>query len=450
MEFVIREWQSSDAERSDRSAGDRTRHRYKVRQAIRDNIADIIAEESIIGQSQDRVIKVPIRGIKEFRFVYGDNNNPQVGEGDGNQQPGQVLQQGDKSKDGDGKAGDQKGVDYYETDITLEELVDIMFEDLELPFQERKKLRNIETESNRKKSGFRKKGIRANLSHYRTALERVRRLQGNKRSISELEKQLEQVRTLRLKESEGSEPRFKLDKEEEYLLARLEEAHGLQEEVQRSRDERIDENDDDTAIRFRFRESDMRFHHHRNKVRKESNAVVLCIMDTSGSMDTLKKYLARSFFFLLFSFVRTKYDNVELTFIAHQTEAQEVDEEEFFTKGQSGGTYISSGYNKALEVIQERYHPTLWNVYAFHCSDGDNFPNDNERALKAALGLCEVCNLFGYGEIKPNGTRSYESSMLNFFTKNIKNDNYKSLLISKKEDIWTSFRDFLKAERRES
>ena len=106
-------------------------------------------------------------------------------------------------------------------------------------------------------------------------------------------------------------------------------------------------------------------------------------------MDTMKKYLARSFFFLLYQFLCTRYQNVEIVFIAHHTEAHEVTEEEFFHKGESGGTFISSGYNKALEIIDERYHPALWNVYAFHCSDGDNFDSDNAAALKAAQELTQ-------------------------------------------------------------
>ena len=110
---------------------------------------------------------------------------------------------------------------------------------------------------------------------------------------------------------------------------------------------------------------------------------MVCIMDTSGSMDTMKKYLARCFFFLLYQFIRSKYRNVEIVFIAHHTEAKEVTEDEFFHKGESGGTLISSGYQKALEIIAERYHPTLWNIYAFHCSDGDNFDTDNaDRAAR--------------------------------------------------------------------
>src|ERR1700758_4749618 len=87
---IFREYKPSDAERSDRSAGDRLRHRQKVRELIRENISDIIAEESIIGKNKDRIIKVPLRGIKEYRFVYGENA-PGVAEGDGNAQPGQVV-----------------------------------------------------------------------------------------------------------------------------------------------------------------------------------------------------------------------------------------------------------------------------------------------------------------------------------------------------------------------
>lgn len=89
---VFQPYSESDALRSDRSAGDRLRHRQKVRQAIRDNITDIIAEESIIGQSRDKIIKIPIRGIREYQFIFGEDN-PGVGSGDGNTQTGQVIEE---------------------------------------------------------------------------------------------------------------------------------------------------------------------------------------------------------------------------------------------------------------------------------------------------------------------------------------------------------------------
>ena len=147
LETIFRPYSSSDALRSDRSATDRQRHRQKVRESIRENIADLIAEESIIGKDKDKIIKVPIRGMKEYRFIYGENA-PGVGQGDGNSQPGQVVGKGQADGQGKGQdqAGDQPGVDYYETDVTLEELVTIMFEDLELPDMERKALREVMSE----------------------------------------------------------------------------------------------------------------------------------------------------------------------------------------------------------------------------------------------------------------------------------------------------------------
>jgi uncharacterized sporulation protein YeaH/YhbH (DUF444 family) len=163
-------------------------------------------------------------------------------------------------------------------------------------------------------------------------------------------------------------------------------------------------------------------------------------------MDSMKKYLARSFFFLLYQFLCTRYKNVEIVFIAHHTEAHEVTEEEFFHKGESGGTFISSGYAKALEIIHQRYHPSLWNVYVFHCSDGDNFESDNAAALRVAKQLAEIANLFGYGEIKPLGAGYYGSSMIQFFAQ-IATENFQTVQIQRKEDVWPSLKVFLSKDR---
>jgi len=391
---IFRPFRSAEGGRSDRASGDRLRHRDKIRQSIRENIADIVAEESIIGKSGDRIIKVPIRGIKEYRFVFGDNS-PGVGQGDGDTQPGHVLQRGEPSHDGSDRAGNRPGVDYYETDVTLDELIDLMFEDLELPDLERKRLRHIDAQRLMKRKGYRSVGIQVRLDKRRTARAKVRR----KMAVS--------------RQAVGAaEPTAEGDEES----------------------------------RFPFHVSDLSYRHMVTEQKKDSNAVVLCIMDTSGSMDTMKKYLARSFFFLLYQFLRTKYDKVEIVFIAHHTEAREVTEAEFFHKGESGGTVISSGYEKALEIVRERYHPSLWNVYAFHCSDGDNFDSDNDAAVAAAQELCAISNLFGYGEIKPLGTRYYESSMLNIF-RQIRAENFQMVLIERKEDVWSSFKAFLAKDR---
>jgi len=161
-----------------------------------------------------------------------------------------------------------------------------------------------------------------------------------------------------------------------------------------------------------------------------------------------KKYLARSFYFLLYRFIVARYRNTEVVFIAHHTEAQEVTEDEFFHTGESGGTKISSGYKKALEIIEGRYHPALWNIYAFHCSDGDNFDDDNAEAIRQAEALARLANLFGYGEIKPQGSESW-SSMLERYQQ-IRADNFVTVKIRAKEDLWPAFRSFLGKDRAET
>ena len=384
---VIRPYIEAETLRSDRSARDRSRHRQKVRQSIRDNIADIIAEEAIIGQSRDKIIKIPIRGVREYRFVYGDNQ-PGVGTGNADTEPGQVVGQAEQDGHDHGGPGQQAGVDYYETDIALEELIEIMFEDLDLPNLERKNLREIEVEATRKRKGYRKVGVRTHLDKRRTAISRIRRSIASRTSLSEATEE----------------------------------------------------------DRFPFHRDDLKYRRLVRDIRPQSNAVVLCIMDTSGSMDTIKKYLARSFFFLLHRFVRTRYTHVEVVFIAHDATAREVSEEEFFTKGESGGTLISSGYQKALDIVRERFHPTHWNIYAFHCSDGDNWTEDNEAAVSTAMELCDICNLFGYGEIKPLNSGSYGNSLLDVFEK-IQAPNFLSTVIEGKDDIWPSFKEFLAHER---
>jgi uncharacterized protein len=314
-------------------------------------------------------------------------------------------------------------------------LIEIMFEDLELPNLERRALREIQSEYSSRRKGYRKVGIRIRLDKRRTAKQRVMRMLASDKRNDAIARALEESKADR---DDGAE----VDVEGALDEIALEEGT-LDEEalagltggaLQRGH------------RRFPFHQDDLRYKHVEIDTKEESNAAVICIMDTSGSMDTMKKYLARSFFFMLYQFIATRYRNVEIVFIAHHTEAREVSEEEFFHKGEAGGTFISSGYLKALEIINERYHPSLWNIYAFHCSDGDNFDSDNPAALKSAKELSDLCNLFGYGEIKPLGSRYYESSMLNVFRR-LEAPNFHSVLIERKEDIWPSFKAFLAKDR---
>ncbi|TCL70873.1 hypothetical protein EDC14_100818 [Hydrogenispora ethanolica] len=380
---------------SGRAAEDRRRHRQLVEQSIKKNIGKIIAEESIIGQSGQKKIKVPIRGLREYQFVYG-KNGAGVGTGTGDETRGDVLGEGRPGNGADGQnAGNEAGEDIYETEITLEELLDYLFDDLNLPFMERKKLSTIQSVAQKRHSGYRRKGTPPKLAKRKAVIEKIKRRQGYNRPAAD---------------STGA-PEGELPEEE------------LPEE------------------RFPFREEDLRYRRIREEKKPESNAVVICIMDTSGSMDQTKKYLARSFYFLLYQFIRLKYVQVEIVFVAHSTEAKEVNENEFFHKAESGGTYISSGYEKALQVIDERYPPADWNIYAFHCSDGDNWEEDNAKALELAKKLCQFSNLFGYGEIL-TGT----STIRRLYQEELKEPNFVFVNITSREEIWPALRDMLARE----
>ncbi|HEX3048143.1 MAG TPA: YeaH/YhbH family protein [Bacillota bacterium] len=384
---------------SGRAAEDRARHRRLVEESIKKNIGQIIAEESIIGQSGQKKVKIPIKSLKEYQFIYG-KNQPGVGSGSGQEQRGDVYQQGPAQKGGPGNqgAGNDPGEDVYETEITLEELIGYLFDDLDLPFMERKKLTEIETRTDKKLRGYQQKGPPPRLAKKQAVIEKIKRRQGMLRQDPSAT-------------GSGNDPE----------TGRL---------VSEQPGERIP-----------FREEDLRYRRIREEHYPEANAVVICIMDTSGSMDQTKKYLARSFYFLLYQFLRLKYVQVELVFIAHTTQAMEVNEDEFFHKGESGGTYISSGYEKALQVIDERYPPERYNIYVFHCSDGDNWEEDNEKAVSLARELCLVSNLFGYGEILTNSStirRLYETKILE--------KNLALVSISEREDIWPALRELLSRE----
>jgi len=388
---IFREFESKGR---DRSAEDRLRHRKLIEDSIKKNISDIIAEESIIGKSKDKKIKIPIKGIKEYRFIYGQNK-PGVGSGKGGEKRGDKIGKDQiEQGQGDQQAGNNEGEDIYETEITIEELINYLFDDLDLPFMERKKFSEIESEKKFKRLGYQKKGIRPRLAKKKSMIEKIKREQATKRG-------------------------------KELHLSK-------------------DSNDD--KERFPFKEEDLRYYHIRNDIKRESNAVVICIMDTSGSMNKTRKYLARSFYFLLYQFINLKYVNVEVVFISHSTKAKEVNEDEFFHKGQSGGTYISSGYEKALEIIEKRYDPSIWNIYAFHCSDGDNWREDNKKAVKLAKKLCETCNLFGYGQITAGGYMP-TSTIKSEFKAKLKYPNFSLVTMSRKEDIIPALRDLLNKEK---
>lgn len=355
---------------------DQNRHQEKVKEAIKKNLPDLVSEESIIMSNGRDVVKIPIRSLDEYRFRYNFQKGQHGGQGKGNSKVGDVIAKDGDPSQGAGKgqgAGDQPGQDYYEVEITVEELQAMLFEELELPNLQRKEEDQITIEESRF-SDVRKKGLMGNIDKRRTLLAAIRR----------------------------------------NALAGY--------------------SDMQTGIA----NEDLRFKTWEDVIKPHSNAVIIAMMDTSGSMGVFEKYIARSFFFWMLRFLRTKYEKVEIAFIAHHTDAKEVKEDAFFSKGESGGTICSSAYRKALEIIDSRYPPSMYNIYSFHFSDGDNLTSDNERCVKLVKELMDRCNMFGYGEVNQYNRHSTLMSAY----RHVKDPKFMYSVIREKGEVFKALKTF--------
>ncbi|MCS7079704.1 MAG: sporulation protein YhbH [Chloracidobacterium sp.] len=367
---------------------DQERHKERVKEAIRKNLGSIVSNESIILSDGRKTVKVPIRSLEEYKFRFDPHKRKHVGQGDGHSKVGDVIARGAQPGTGPGKGGGPAG------DAPGQEYyeAEVNIDDIAALIFEDLQLPFLEERANKAMP----------------------------------------ARTTRFTEIRRTGPLSNLDKRRSII-----------ENIKRNAIER------GRAQIGGFRKEDLRFKSWEEDIRFESNAVVMAMMDVSGSMGEFKKYIARSFYFWMVRFLRTKYDNVEIVFISHHTEAKEVTEEQFFTQGESGGTVVSSAYRLALDIIEKRYPPKDWNIYPFHFSDGDNYYSDNDEAVRLADKLIATCNLFGYGEIGDEGTSGYRRSsgaLLSIFKEHLKRqDRFIGVRIDSKEDVYPALKEFFGA-----
>lgn len=359
---------------------DQQRHMDKVKEAIKNNLPDLISEESIIKSNGREVIKIPIRSLDEYKIRYNYDKSKHVGQGKGDSQVGDVIARGsgdEKSGSGKGKeAGDKAGQDYYEAEVTISDLEEVLFKEMELPNLQQKEQADIITEKI-EFNDIRRKGLIGNIDKKRTILTAIKRNAINgKAEISPIH------------------------------------------------------NDD------------LRYKTWNDVTKPESKAVVLAMMDTSGSMGNFEKYIARSFFFWMTKFLRSKYETVEIEFIAHHTEAKVVTEEDFFSKGESGGTICSSAYEVALNLIKDKYKPARFNIYPVHFSDGENMSRDNEKCMNLVNELMEVSSMFGYGEV--NAHSRYSTLMSTY--KSISNPKFRHYILKEKRDVYDALKSFFQKD----
>lgn len=367
------------------------RHHEKVREAVKQKLPEILSEENIItSDNKGRKIRVPIKSIeipdlrrgKRNKDKDGDGDGGQAGVGQGSGKKGDVLgkrpAQGKGEGNEPGKPGSDPGEDMIEGEFTIEEIIDMMMEDLGLPNLSKKDLATIEVNLGYKIAGSEKNGPMVLLKRRPTAKNAMKTFWVCMTMLSEKYKERTELDCYAaLKITGGS----------------IHESETLLEDPNFSHDFK-------TIDPFPIiGNDDLRFFNVEEKKTSETNAVIFAILDVSGSMSDMKKYIARAILFWMVQILRKQYTNVEIRFIVHHTTARLVEEKDFFRTEESGGTIGHTAFSLANDLIKEKYPTDLWNVYTFYFSDGDDFEPDRTVAEIKKM-IDSGINLFGFANIK--------------------------------------------------
>jgi uncharacterized sporulation protein YeaH/YhbH (DUF444 family) len=338
-----------------KSIGNRERFLRRYKDQVREAVKRAIDGRGIRDIERGEEIRIPKRDLSEPVFGHGSGGvrevvhpgNREFIKGDRIKRP----EGGGAGGSGKGQASDSgEGEDDFAFALSKEEFLQVFFEDLALPHLVRTQLAEV-PEWKSQRAGFSSDGTPNNLHVVRSLRGAIgRRIAigaGSRRELREME-----ARLAAMEDTDPAAPALR-----------------GQIDALRRRLERIPYLD---PIDLRFR----------NRVRvpvPTSKAVMFCLMDVSGSMDEQRKELSKRFFILLYLFLTRHYEKIELVFIRHHTQAQEVDEENFFHARETGGTVVSSALVLMEEIIRARYDPSQWNIYGAQASDGDNWHHDSGR-----------------------------------------------------------------------
>jgi uncharacterized protein len=434
----MQDWSMSEKGRKDAE-----RHRGKVEESIKKQIKDVIADESIIGTSRDgRTVKVPIKGLKDYRFKHGfGKGDGRGGAGQGDGKAGDVL--GRRKKNGKGgqngppgPAGNQPGEDIIETEVTIDYLIDLMCEDLGLPYLEEKDKAEQLIPKGWKFDTISKIGVPSRLHKKKTLHEAILR---------------QAVCVKELMDNTGCEM-------DDAYRALTQGRGEITEALAVIMEGRLDKSIEPQVF---IQDEDLRYKQIEEDVEVVSNAVVIAMMDTSGSMYPEKKYLARAYLFWMVEFLKKTYKNVQIKFIAHHTEAKVVDEETFFRKGESGGTMCHTAFDLANHIIDTEFPVSEWNVYCVYSSDGEDFDMKHTEA-SIRLMLAKKIAMLGYIEVDPDGGPTWytapDGNLMEYLRKKFKFDmtseagmnlfkneeeHFLACTMTKKEHVFTALKHFL-------
>ncbi|MCS6126760.1 YeaH/YhbH family protein [Shewanella baltica] len=407
-----------------KSTVNRQRFINRYKQQIKKAVSDAVTRRSVTDVDKGEKISIPTRDISEPMFHQGKGGvrdrvhpgNDQFTRGDKiDRPPG-----GSGGGSGKGEASNSgEGDDDFVFEISKDEYLELLFEDLELPNLQKNRLNKL-VEYQIYRAGFTNDGVPANINIVRSLrsslARRIAMSASKKKLLKELEQELAEFENI-----PGTKAELILD-----LKAQIEE---LKQKI----------------ARVPFIDTfDLRFNNYSKREIPSSQAVMFCLMDVSGSMDQATKDMAKRFYILLYLFLTRTYKNLEVVYIRHHTQAKEVDEHEFFYSQETGGTIVSSALKLMHEIQQARYPADEWNIYAAQASDGDNWADDSPTCRQLLeQKILPLVRYYSYIEITNRAHqtlwREYESLQQHY-------DNIAVQHIRQAEDIYPVFRELFKKQ----
>lgn len=365
-----------------KSTVNRERFLRRYRKHIKKAVSDAVGERSITDIDRGESISIPSKDINEPTFRPGNGGvreqvhpgNKEFVRGDHLPKPpggqGQGAGAGDASDSGE-------GMDEFVFQISQDEFLEFMFEDLELPNLVKKQLKDTE-KVKLSRAGYSNEGTPSKINIVRSlrgAYARRIALSGkSKETLKELEEERAKL---------ASHP----DEHRSQIAALDDQIEGLKKRIKNI--PWIDE-------------FDLKYNQFLARPDPSSSAVMFCLMDVSGSMTQTHKDIAKRFYILLYLFLKRNYQKIEVVFIRHHTSAKEVDEEEFFYSRETGGTIVSSALKLMDDIVRERYPSADWNIYAAQASDGDNWNDDSPQCRKLLEErILPLVQYYSYIEITP-------------------------------------------------
>lgn len=395
--------------------------RYKAQ--LKRAVAEAVNRRSITDMDGGEKVGIPSRDISEPTFHHGPGGTREIVH-PGNKEfvVGDRIERPEQNGGGTGSQAskDGRGEDDFVFELSREEFMDLLFDDLELPRLVRNQLLGT-TQFKSVHAGFANTGAPNNIDVVRSlksAIARRTALGAARRArLRELEEELSALIAAGIS---PSDPR---------MLALAEEIERLKGRL--------------AALPF-IDTFDLRYQTFTKQPEPSSKAVMICIMDVSGSMDQARKNLAKRFFILLYLFLQRNYDKIELVFIRHHTIAQEVDEQEFFYSRETGGTVVSSALTLAYDIIRARYPSDVWNIYAAQASDGDNWDSDSTVCRDLLIQkLLPLMRYYAYVEITP---RQHQSLWHAYREVKAVHPHFAMEEIGGAEDIYPVFRELFKRQ----